>query len=145
VTGPHLRQPIASDFDEVFPLLQQLWPNRELDSARLRDVFLEALSSPAEAYLIAETDGRVVGFGSLAITNSLWTAGRLAFLNELVVDQAHRGRGVGTVLLEALSELARRRGCNRIELASSPRRTAAHRFYEERGYQNRGYVFSKEL
>jgi GNAT superfamily N-acetyltransferase len=81
----------------------------------------------------------------LSIKNSLWQAGPLAHVDELVVDGAYRGGGIGTRLLEELTSLARRGGCHRIELDSAHRRDAAHRFYERDGFANRAYVFSKPL
>ncbi len=87
----------------------------------------------------------MIGFGSLTVKNSLWQAGPIAYVDELVVDEAHRGCGVGTRLLEELISLARLRGCRRIELDSALHREAAHRFYERHGFDNRAFVFSKPL
>jgi ribosomal protein S18 acetylase RimI-like enzyme len=135
----------AEDFPAVLGLLRQLWPGAELDRAALRAVFERGLASDARAYVVATAGGRVVGFGSLALKDSLWQAGHLGHVDELVVDEAHRGRGVGARLLEHLAGLARERGCRRLELDSAPHRTDAHRFYERHGFARRGYVFSKPL
>jgi ribosomal protein S18 acetylase RimI-like enzyme len=145
MTDVRLRKPTADDFDEVYGLLQQLWQDRALDLDRLREVFLTQLSSDCEEYRIAEVEGRVVGFGSLVMKNSLWAEGRWAQVQELVVDEVYRGRGIGTQLLDGLTEIARVKGCARIELDSAFHRTEAHGFYEARGFRKRAYWFSKEL
>jgi GNAT superfamily N-acetyltransferase len=135
----------AEDFVAVLALLRQLWPGAELDPAALGLVYERALASDSQAYLVATSGGRVIGFGSLTPKNSLWQAGPLGYVDELVVDAGHRGRGVGALLLGQLAGLARGRGCRRLELDSGPHRTDAHRFYEHHGFARRGYLFSKQL
>ncbi len=140
-----LRKPTSEDFEAVFALLKQLWLDAPLDRARLQGVFIEGLSLAAVEYRVAELNGLVVGFGSLVMNSSLWAAGHLAQVNELVVDEAYRGRGIGTQLLDALIEAARQRSCRRLQLGSSFHRHEAHRFYEARGFGSRALLFSRDL
>jgi RimJ/RimL family protein N-acetyltransferase len=142
---PRVRPCRPEDFDAVLALLRQLWPDRPLDAEAIRAVYDRALGSDAQAYLCATDGERVIGFGSLTIKNNLWQAGPLGHLDELVVDGGWRGRGVGARLLEELIDLARRRGCRRVELDSALHRVDAHRFYERHGFENRAYLFSKPL
>jgi GNAT superfamily N-acetyltransferase len=53
----------------------------------------------------------------------------------LVVDEDHRHRGIGRLLLEHLEEWAAQRGCSAMRLRSNVVREDAHRFYEEVGYR----------
>ena len=61
------------------------------------------------------------------------------------MDVDYRGRGIGTQLIEHLIQLAKQRGCRRVELDTAFHRNEAHEFYERQGFENRGYVFSKLL
>ncbi|HET7207723.1 MAG TPA: GNAT family N-acetyltransferase [Terriglobales bacterium] len=140
-----IRECRLDDFPHVIELLHQLWPSIELDVDRLRAAFRRGLQGKAQRYLCAEDDGRVLGFCSLTLKNSLWQQGFLAHIDELVVDESVRGRGIGTELLVAAIEVAKRQNASRIELDSGFHRTSAHRFYEQRGFQNRGYLFSAKL
>ena len=54
----------------------------------------------------------------------------------LVVDRAHRKRGIGSLLMERAEEWARTQGCSLVRLWSSSIRVEAHRFYEHLGYRN---------
>jgi glucosamine-phosphate N-acetyltransferase len=141
----HLRPCRRDDFDGVLALLRQLWPDKPLDPAALRAIFGQTLSSGNPVYLCAAENGTIVGFGSLTVRSSLWQEGNLGHVDELVVDAAHRGRGIGTQLLEGLVALAKAKGCRRIELDSAFHRDEAHRFYEKRGFENRACLFSKIL
>ncbi len=134
-----------SDFDMVLPLLRQLWPDKLIEMETQRRVFALALREPGMRYICAEDAGAIVGFLSLTSRESLYRQGRLAYLDEIVVEEGRRGKGVGTALLGRAEELAREAGCNCLELDSAFHRTDAHRFYEREGYTKTGNTFEKEL
>jgi len=134
-----------NDFKAVFQLLRQLWPDKQLDMAALQKVFDRALNSDSQVYLCAHDGEDVVGFASLTIKNNLWQAANLGHIDELIVDEKHRGSGLGTHLLHESIAHARRRGCARVELDSAFHRKKAHHFHERNGFDNRAYLFSKRL
>jgi len=135
----------ADDFDQVYRLLRQLWPRKRLSRSKLRAVYDLRLDSPFSQHLCVTEGDRLVGFAALTFENSLWMQGRLAIVEEFVVEESYRGRGIGTRLLEAAVAMARARGARRVELDSATHRTEAHAFYRQRGFENRGFVFSKPL
>jgi glucosamine-phosphate N-acetyltransferase len=141
----HMRPCSDADFDGVLMLLRQLWLDRPLNTHALRTSFNQALTSNSQDYLCATENGKIVGFGSLAIKNSLWQEGYLGHIDELVVDKTCRNRGIGTQLLESLIKLAYKKGCHRVELDSAFHRTQAHRFYEQHDFEKRAILFSKIL
>ena len=140
-----IRQCCAEDFGDVVRLLRQLWPDKQLNAALLQTVFDRALASEWQAYLCATDGSRVVGFGSLTMKNNLWQEGYLGHIDELVVDNEYRGKGVGTLLLDQIIVLARQKGCRRVELDSASHRKQAHQFYEQHGFENRAFLFSRVL
>lgn len=140
-----IRRCNPDDFERILPLLHQLWPNKELHAEALRDVFILAIQTLAQEYICAEVGEKVVGFCSLVVKNNLWQEGNLGHIDELVVDTEYRGQGIGTQLLEQIIQIARERGCRRVELDTAFHRREAHQFYEQRGFENRAYVFSKVL
>jgi glucosamine-phosphate N-acetyltransferase len=133
------------DFPEVFGLLKQLYPDQLLDKDKLNRVYTRALHSRNELYDCAVEDKKVVGFCSIWIKESLWQAGGLAYIGEMVVDEDIRGQGIGTLLLENAYLQAKSRSCRRIELDSGFARKEAHHFYESAGFEKRAFVFSKEI
>jgi GNAT superfamily N-acetyltransferase len=64
----------------------------------------------------------------------------LARITALVVAPEHRAKGVGRELLRAAEDLARRWGCNVLEVSSGrrPERDAAHSFYRAEGFEDGG-------
>jgi len=142
---PQLRECREADFESVDPLLQQLLPQSKLDTNQLRVTYLRGLSSPASRYFCAAIEGIIVGFCSLSVRECLWVQGLLGHVDELVVDAACRGRGIGTQLLEHAERLARSLGCFRLQLDTAFHRTEAHRFYVKLGCEQRALHFSKPL
>lgn len=140
-----IRRCEVDDFERILPLLRQLWPNKKLNVESLRKVFVDGIYSPAQEYVCAEIGSTMVGFCSLVLKNNLWQEGNLGHIDELVVDGKHRGHGVGTQLLEYIVQVAKERGCRRVELDTAFHRKQAHQFYEQRGFENRAYLFSKVL
>ena len=71
--------------------------------------------TPAVYALVAEADGRVVGFALYFLNFSTWEGTHGIYLEDLYVEPGHRGTGLGKALLVALAALARERGYARVE------------------------------
>ncbi len=76
------------------------------------------------------------GLAQLRLRPSVWSGARDAYLEEVYVAPAHRGRGIGRALLESVLEVARAQGATRIDLGTSETDTAAIGLYESCGFSN---------
>ncbi len=63
----------------------------------------------------------------------------------LVVTKAARGRKLGRMLVEAVEQWCRDKGCGLIEVTSNDRRASAHAFYRHLGYDRSSIRFFKKL
>jgi glucosamine-phosphate N-acetyltransferase len=140
-----IRKCLPQDFESIYSLLSQLWPGKEFHKEALEKVFEKGLLSDKEVYYCVEIENKAAGFCSLYLKNSLWQEGNLGYIGELVIDKAHRGKGIGTELLKTVFEVAKEKGCKRVELDSAFSRTEALHFYENMGFEKRAYVYSKWL
>jgi ribosomal protein S18 acetylase RimI-like enzyme len=96
----------------------------------------EVVASPATDLFIALDDGgTIVGISTLATFRI--PTGMRAWIEDVVVDDAGRGQGVGTALTEAMLDRARERGCVTVDLTSRPSREAANRLYVRAGFEAR--------
>jgi len=90
-------------------------------------------SRPAAEAVVAETGGVIVAF-ALFFTNFSTFLGRPGlYLEDLYVQPAHRGTGLGKALLRHLGALAVERGCGRFEWSVLDWNEHAIRFYEGMG------------
>ena len=78
----------------------------------------------------------VVGTASLAVFTTLGL-GSVGHVDDVVVDAAHQGQGLGRVLMEAVHDQARRLGLRHVDLTSRPSREAANKLYRSLGYELR--------
>jgi ribosomal protein S18 acetylase RimI-like enzyme len=96
----------------------------------------EIVKSEASSLFIAATEnGNVVGMLTLA-TFKIPTGVR-ALIEDVVVDRAAQGSGVGSALCAAAIECARSAGAVSVDLTSRPSRIAANRLYQKLGFQQR--------
>lgn len=90
-------------------------------------------SRPAAEVLIARIDGNPVGFALFFPSYSTFLAQPGIYLEDLFVDPAARGKGVGFALLASLAQLAVERGSGRLEWAVLTWNQLAIDFYERIG------------
>jgi GNAT superfamily N-acetyltransferase len=95
--------------------------------------------------LVAESGDAVVGVLDMEYHQRLGDHRPQARVNDVVVTEPVRGRGVGEALLKRGEELARKRGCFRMTLVTAGWRDATHRFYDRQGWSDYGKWFVKPL
>ncbi|HSR82888.1 MAG TPA: GNAT family N-acetyltransferase [Streptosporangiaceae bacterium] len=122
--------------DEAVEAFGRLLPQLSSSAAPLDAEALAAIvSSPAVAVLIARSEGDIVGSLTLAMFPS--PTGIRAWIEDVVVDEAARGQGVGAVLTEEAIRRARDAGARSLDLTTRPSREAAGRLYERAGFKQR--------
>ena len=87
---------------------------------------------PLFACLIAEDDSETVGFALYFPIYSTWR-GPSVHLEDLFVQPAYRGRGIGRALLERVAAIAVERGCTRMQWDVLDWNASAIEFYRSRG------------
>jgi ribosomal protein S18 acetylase RimI-like enzyme len=98
-------------------------------TAELGDI----VSSPATDLFIAIDDGGTI-IGTATLVTFRIPTGMRAWIEDVVVDEAGRGQGVGTVLTEAMVDRAQELGCRTVDLTSRPSRESANRMYQRAGF-----------
>jgi GNAT superfamily N-acetyltransferase len=92
-------------------------------------------ASPGNGLYVAEAGGAIVGTLQLTFIPGLDYLGAERMLIEAVrVARDRRNSGIGKAMIAEAIAIARRRGCQRVELTSSASRKDAHRFYERLGF-----------
>jgi GNAT superfamily N-acetyltransferase len=137
-----IRDALPTDGEAIANLLGQLGYPAEAGAIGAR---LDLLRIVGDRVVVAEADGSVVGLAQLHVSPSLEYDRPAAKLAALVVDESHRGEGIGRALVEAMEAEARTRGCVLLFLTTAARRKDAHVFYERVGLQETGKRFAKEL
>jgi GNAT superfamily N-acetyltransferase len=117
------------------------------DEARTRRLLEAFLGDPSLGRLwVFEAGEEIVGYFVLALGFSFEFGGRDAFLDELYVAPAHRGRGLGARALATLEEACRELGVSALHLEVERRKTDTQRLYRRAGYEDHDrYLMTKRI
>lgn len=143
----HIRQAVHTDILAISDLLKQMGFEMSAEKVLRR---IQAFNRDFHQLLVAEKEGQVVGCIGFGCYEALVVDGRCCHIDALVVDENHRGKGIGKILIRHAEEYATKNDCMTIDLITSNHRkqTGTHAFYEGLGYQDheaRNYsYFSKE-
>jgi GNAT superfamily N-acetyltransferase len=128
----------APDLDALVALLHQLFSIEQdfrPEPARQRRGLELLLADPGRAaVLVAELDGKVIGMVTAQLVVSTAEGALSALVEDMVVDGAARGGGVGARLLEAIEGWAAGRGATRLQLLADRDNQPALAFYARRGW-----------
>jgi ribosomal protein S18 acetylase RimI-like enzyme len=133
-----------ADFDATTRLLAELGrpaPAEEKLSA-LRRTYDQHVRRADTASMLATLDGTPVGFISLEMRQPFFTTRPQAWIPDLIVTEAARGRNIGAALLDAAFSEAVRRGCYAAALESGHHRAVAHELYLTAGMSDVGSFYT---
>ena len=122
--------------DEVVETFNRLLPQLSRSAPPLDRAALERIAgSDATTLLVAWADGRLAG--TLSLVMFPIPTGIRAWIEDVVVDEAARGQGIGEALTVEALRLAGAAGARTVDLTSRASREAAGRLYERVGFQSR--------
>lgn len=120
--------------DEIVAAFARLIPQLSSSSPPPGADELNAIvADPFSTLYLARVDGQIVG--SLTLAMYQIPTGLKAWIEDVVVDESARGRGVGEALSAAAVDEAGRRGAKDVSLTSRPFRESANRLYQRLGFQ----------
>jgi N-acetylglutamate synthase-like GNAT family acetyltransferase len=125
-----IRAAVDTDSEAIFGLLEQLAHTYAPDRSAFDIAFPSLVSDENAILLVAVKSDVVVGYALGIVSLLLYTNGRSAQLQELVVDDGSRSEGIGGALVRAMEDECIARDVRQLTVAS--RRAAG--FYEARGY-----------
>ena len=135
--GFSIRAALPSDLEGLAALYPHLNPSDEPVSRDLAASRLEAIKRiPGSAVLLGLLDDRVVASCTLIVIPNLTNGGKpYGLIENVVTDARYRGRGYGTAILHAATEVAWDAGCYKVMLMTGSRQPSTLKFYENAGFE----------
>jgi ribosomal protein S18 acetylase RimI-like enzyme len=125
--------------EELHEALQRLVPQLGLHKIPPTWEELDVLiTSEASTLLVArEPDENSPIVGILCLSIYRVPTGLRSIIEDVIVDQSMRRRGIGEALVESAIQLAREAGADGVSLTSNPKREAANQLYQSIGFELR--------
>ena len=122
--------------DDLVGAMVRLVPQLSSSSSPPDAEALEAIVASDSSVLLIAVSERVI-VGALTLVLFRIPTGLRAWIEDVIVDEAARGSGIGEALHQAAIERARAAGARTVDLTSRPSREAANRLYSRLGFVER--------
>ena len=123
------------------PLLQQLNP---ISTPEYLDAMLDDMIAHGYRMVTANEGNECLAIAGIWVTTKLYS-GKYLEMDNVVVATEHRSRGIGKLLTDYVTELAKQEGCTTLMLDAYLENEKAHIFYEREGFVKKGYHFLKKI
>jgi len=136
-----IREAKVNDEGEIFNLVKvfatSFTPDRVLFSNSIKDIF----EDNSALLLVAEINNQIIGYCLAFDHYTFYSNGRVSWLEEIMVDEAFRRKGVGRCLMAKFEDWSKSRNSKVVSLAT--RRASS--FYSAIGYEESAAYFRKLL
>ena len=121
--------------DEVMFAFKKLIPQLTLNSEIPSREDIAEIIKAKNSYIFLAKEEEIYGILTLIICKI--PTGKKASIEDVVVDEKIRGKGIGKLLVNHAIQFAKEKGITKIELTSSPSRVAANILYQKMGFKLR--------
>jgi len=143
----------AVEEDDLVPIVELLKQLKEYSRAetnpnlvQVKRLYSEMFRNPQEyKNMVASVNGAVAGFISVVYYKSFLSIGGTALINELVVSSLYRRSGIGSALVQAAVQIARRDGMDQIEVGTERANDSANSPYRKLGFNIEYKLFGMSL
>lgn len=126
---------------EQFPIIQQLQPSLTL--VAYKQMLPEMIPNGYSQVIVL--DGiKCIGISGIWINTKLYS-GKYLEMDNVVIDENYRSKGIGKLLCDWCINKAKETNCKKVMLDAYLENEKAHAFYEREGFSKRGYHFIKNL
>nr|WKN36805.1 GNAT family N-acetyltransferase [Tunicatimonas sp. TK19036] len=130
----NVRQGEKQDIESVFQLVEELAVHHKHDPDYISNTPEQMLNDAFGTkryfdFMVAEEDGKIVGATIYYFIYSTWK-GKSLYLEDLIITESHRGRGIGKLFMQALAEEAVAQGAQKMKWQVADDNHGAIRFYE---------------
>lgn len=121
--------------DEVLLAFEKLIPQLTLNSEIPSREDITEIIKIKNSYIFLAKEEEIYGILTLIICKI--PTGKKACIEDVVVDEKIRGKGIGRLLVNYAIQFAKEKGITKIELTSSPSRVVANILYQKMGFELR--------
>ena len=133
---------MASLLEVLFSIEEDFRPRRRL---QLQGLEMMLADDARSCIMLAEVNGRVVGMGTIQLLVSTAEGGLSGMIEDMIIGEEFRGRGLGRRIIEALEEWLVEKGGTRLQLMADKNNSPALCFYKRLGWQNTRLICLRKM
>jgi ribosomal protein S18 acetylase RimI-like enzyme len=137
-----IRTADQQDLEALAKLANQLI--RVKDQSERKAILAKILQDPSRGIYVAEVKGKVVGFVEVRVFPDFVEVAPLAIIQNLVVDERHRGLGIGSRLMKSAVEEAEKQNVAEIHVWTEFGNETALSFYAKHGFAKKAILLERE-
>ena len=131
-----------SEIQSVIPLMQK-FSKQKFSDAVLKERFSEMVTQNYECAGVYD-ENKLIGICGMWFCTRHYS-GRSIEVDQVYIDDAYRGKGLGKQFFEWIYKYVKQKGCEAIELNTYVQNHPSHKFYYNEGFKILGYHFVKKL
>ncbi|MEL7122022.1 MAG: GNAT family N-acetyltransferase [Bacteroidota bacterium] len=130
----HTRKATVNDLPAIHQLVRELaiYEKAEEEFIATIEEYVEDFNNQVFQSIVAEIDGKVAGMVLFYLTYSTWK-GKMMYLEDFVVSEQHRQKGIGQILFDAFLEASKKQGCKLVKWQVLDWNQPAINFYLKNG------------
>ena len=132
-------EPLISELLEAMDSPPHSGPEHAVENCRA------AMNDPSQHLLVARAGNSVAGFINFTTRRTIAHARPSGLIDELIVAEKCRGRGIGKHLISAAAQKCRELGCEELEVSTEKTNTRAREFYKKCGFDEHSVLLEKLL
>ena len=138
-----IRPAIDADLQSILALYAQFEDDHQVTSiTEARSIFARMNAYPDYKLYVATLDRSIIGTFALLIMDNLAHMGAPSgVVEDFMVHREWQRKGVGRRMMQFAMDRCGERGCYKLALSSNLKREAAHRFYDNLGFQRHGFSY----
>jgi GNAT superfamily N-acetyltransferase len=141
-----IREVTREEAGRAAELFRQLWPDKGIEEEHVGSIIERYREEWGYWIYGYEDGGTLYGLITVSFRLTFFQDGDVATIEDLVVEEARRGQGIGTALVEFVEDKVVDDGrASGIETISDLYREATHGFWEKCGYSRLALQFRKEI
>ena len=125
-------------------LAEEFMPEEATGGKRI-EILRKALRNPDYELLVAEVEGEIAGFVDQWVIHDFAHGAKLSYIQNLYVTSKHRGKGVGSKLLEEIIKSAKNKGVLEIHVVTEFENKSAISLYRKHGLVKASLQLEREF
>lgn len=140
------RKANIEDIEDIVTLCNACF-DEETDVEKAKQIFMESEKDENQIYLVGTMDGKLIAHTKITIIPTIYgSMGTYSIINHVCVEPTYRRHNIATKMLDEITSICKRKGCNAIQLWSKNFRVPAHTCYKKYGFAVvDAKFFSKEI